>query len=844
MRRLLARPLLPTILCTMYYVLTPAAHAATYQSCAPSESCTIGEYLYDDEYQPLTGAICTVSAKYPDGTTYLNNQSMTGSSDGWYKYDASLGTTTGLYRANVCCTTPDSQYLCLDKSFEVAAPSSTLTAADVWNYSGRTLSSYGTLISDIWNYGTRSLTTFGSLITDIWGSSTRTLTAFGNLPQEVWNAEPSSLPSLAQITKEQQSQRILLEKLVNEPVVTLSLEDNELAVDLTEKLQSSKKQADALADTVSTAKSKLLSLDTNWNKLGTGAKSSEIASLTTTFTSPEPLATLTTDWNADVLTSVSENIDAVKSSLVALRRVSSTSLTPPELTKVLENIQAVELALGDITSPASEESLYGYLTRVEEQHGQLESERQKLATYLDDWDGQGESILRKRLTESEGRILALNQYPGGESILATQKTDKAGKDGLKNLVFRLQGLLGLNKQLLASSANAPLRGLWLEEGSIIFRAVITNPSSIVSQDASLKFFLPAEIKAEDIIFLDPSLTSVYDTDHGALAVTGTYPLKPLGTEIVAVEVNDIWVLDEREIERLRSEVQDLVKPLEGTSYHASGLTIKNSVESALSELVFKKDTHVKPENRIRAYREARLKLAQVGSEVTELHNLVALAESNQAVIGFVGGVSTTAVFGIILVVVAGFIFLARYFQTLNPVKTATNALEIKETTALSVTLPTSESPAPTPLLSRLDRTPAGHPVWQTVATYGVVIITTVGSTIFLTSAARRQQPPVVNQVTVASPSPSPAEASRVGESPSPSSTPTPSSQPTLTLTVPEDSSVNIRNRPSSDGDILMAIKESVDVVIFKESDDWRQIGFSEADSTKGYWVHAQFIAEP
>ena len=42
----------------------------------------------------------------------------------------------------------------------------------------------------------------------------------------------------------------------------------------------------------------------------------------------------------------------------------------------------------------------------------------------------------------------------------------------------------------------------------------------------------------------------------------------------------------------------------------------------------------------------------------------------------------------------------------------------------------------------------------------------------------------------------------------------------------------------------MAIKESVDVVIFKESDDWRQIGFSEADSTKGYWVHAQFIAEP
>ena len=42
---------------------------------------------------------------------------------------------------------------------------STLTAADVWNYATRTLSSFGTLVSDI--------------ATAVWGATTRTLSAFG-----------------------------------------------------------------------------------------------------------------------------------------------------------------------------------------------------------------------------------------------------------------------------------------------------------------------------------------------------------------------------------------------------------------------------------------------------------------------------------------------------------------------------------------------------------------------------------------------------------------------------------------------------------------------------------------
>ena len=233
-----------------------------------NEACTIGEYLYDDTYAPLTGASCTLTSKYPDGTTYLNSVAMTGAADGWYKYDASIGTTEGLYHSTICCA-PASGPLCIDKTFEVSSPSgSSLTPAAIWGYSDRTLTGYGTLVNDIWNASTRSLTTFGSLVGDVWGYSGRTLTSFGSLVESIWGATPSTLTtsasptSLSGIIAEQKTQRELLEKLVNAPVVTLELADNSTR-DLSSKIDESKKQASLLYDMVQSSKSRLLTLDEN-----------------------------------------------------------------------------------------------------------------------------------------------------------------------------------------------------------------------------------------------------------------------------------------------------------------------------------------------------------------------------------------------------------------------------------------------------------------------------------------------------------------------------------------------------------------------------------------------------
>jgi hypothetical protein len=156
------------------------AHAA-YERYATGDTAIIGEFVYDDEYTPVTSATCTVTSRYPDGSLYLNSQAMTGAADGWYAYSFTTPSTAGQYRTQVCCTV-GTDYMCLDKAFEAvaasssSAPTASEVAAEVWSYSGRTLTGFGSLVSDIWGHSARALTGFGTLAQDIWNHNPRTTT--------------------------------------------------------------------------------------------------------------------------------------------------------------------------------------------------------------------------------------------------------------------------------------------------------------------------------------------------------------------------------------------------------------------------------------------------------------------------------------------------------------------------------------------------------------------------------------------------------------------------------------------------------------------------------------------
>lgn len=183
-------------LAALTFATSARAASGNVQVCRPNTTCTIGEFLYNDDYGVINDATCKFTSRYPDGSSFVDNETMPtpSDSDGWYKYDINTPETTGSYRSTICCET-GGEKICLDKSFDVqadpaaVAAANTLTKEDVadsvW---GADVSSYnipgsfGSMLNNMvptaediaketWNYSDRSLSSFENIINQIFKQS-------------------------------------------------------------------------------------------------------------------------------------------------------------------------------------------------------------------------------------------------------------------------------------------------------------------------------------------------------------------------------------------------------------------------------------------------------------------------------------------------------------------------------------------------------------------------------------------------------------------------------------------------------------------------------------------------
>ena len=76
------------------------------------------------------------------------------------------------------------------------------------------------------------------------------------------------------------------------------------------------------------------------------------------------------------------------------------------------------------------------------------------------------------------------------------------------------------------------------------------------------------------------------------------------------------------------------------------------------------DSASTPEQKIRNYREAEIELNAAKTKLEKLKELLTLVSSSGSLLGFVGGSQAIAVWGIIIVLLAGFVFLSLYMRVL------------------------------------------------------------------------------------------------------------------------------------------------------------------------------------
>jgi len=810
------------------------AVASGLQNCTIGSSCSIGEFLYDDNYAPITTDYeCTITSRYPNGSPYLESKVMTSASDGWYSYTFTTPSTTGVYRTQVCCTA-GSDHLCLDKSFEVssAADSSSDIASAVWGYSSRTLSGFGTLVADIWNNTTRTLT--GASL------SSGSLATKAELKTEI----PATVTNIQNVTNQN---RLLLEQLVNKPIIQNFLE--ETTPDLGAKIEDSKAIASRLSADYQLTGSRASLIISKWRSLPERELLDEVLELSSFLGEENDSSSIDSifgqinwlkdAWEWEVTDNTYNQTKAVKKILTSVQSqlgsYGKSEFAYLEMKSLASYFKTLDKLVGDSADTSYHKTLFGRLRQVQDLAKVLDSRQFEIDKILANWETDKYQSIQDKTDNLLRKIMAVNKVPRVNIVLASTGQNKSPETKLKNKLLGMDAIIDANRLLLARGAGKPLSNTWLEVGSIVFKSLITNPSGLISQTVPLKYYLPSEVREEHIIETDEDLTVGYDAEKDQYYVSGEFILGPGKTKTVSVTVDDIWVITNEELDSLRCQAEELSRPLEKTSFFAQGVTLKSDIDVSLDKIISLQKSNTTPEAKIRAHREAKIELEAVKVKMDKLQELVTQAGSTGTLFGFIGGAQTLAVWGLIIIMVTGFVFLVIYMRKLG-------VKEVKEVVKTEVPQEKKKHSIKTVI-------PFFIVALLSSATSGILV-----SRIVLSSGAPATEKNVLGCadsnlaiLPSLSPSPSPRPESSIVKA-SASSVQDEDEMAVggpeiVRVSVPEGSAVNVRKYPSLKARILTQLKTTTEAIKIGEDENWVNLAFEENEESWEGWVHSEFIEE-
>ncbi len=164
------------------------------------------------------------------------------------------------------------------------------------------------------------------------------------------------------------------------------------------------------------------------------------------------------------------------------------------------------------------------------------------------------------------------------------------------------------------------------EANIILKIMAVNPSKGETQKVPLKAYLPKEVKPDDIIDKG-DLDIAYDTQQGSYFVFGEYELKPGEAIERQIEINDIWKIQDNDIESLRLEIIRLTDLLKNTEFAERIFFFKNSIEAKLNQITEnQKAASSNPARQISDYRDNLKILETVKADLVLARGLLSQAK--------------------------------------------------------------------------------------------------------------------------------------------------------------------------------------------------------------------------
>ena len=145
--------------------------------------------------------------------------------------------------------------------------------------------------------------------------------------------------------------------------------------------------------------------------------------------------------------------------------------------------------------------------------------------------------------------------------------------------------------------------------------VVVNAAEDESKDYSVKYYLPKELKSEDVV--DPGgLNLDYDTDKQTYYVSGTINLAPKESRTIKIEVKDVWKVSQEEVESLKKQIEENLNRIQNTPNYETGKALKDALVKQLDNIMTQQESFSgDTERRIEAYRSHVDELKKIKNKI-------------------------------------------------------------------------------------------------------------------------------------------------------------------------------------------------------------------------------------
>lgn len=228
------------------------------------------------------------------------------------------------------------------------------------------------------------------------------------------------------------------------------------------------------------------------------------------------------------------------------------------------------------------------------------------------------SLALKQLTQ--GREMGL------ETIHASLESYTNNIDDMGTKISRLQMLLDLQREMLVKAVDRlpqirPVIKTWLEPGSVIVKILVANPSSRDKKTVPVKAYLPKRVTPKDLKDLN-GLKISRDAEKDLYFVHGDFVLGPGELVIKAVEIQDIWLVPEKELAAYATEAKARAGRLGNTPSAAKASGLASAIDGRVVAIVKQQDeTTALPDKHIQAYENAQVVVGQIKRDLADLARL-------------------------------------------------------------------------------------------------------------------------------------------------------------------------------------------------------------------------------